>query len=247
MLKWIAPVLLCATSVFAQEYPTAYQALRVVGKQLNRDYVNRVISINGINGTPQPETWRVMLADASAPGGVREVTVRNGQISSNRAGGSSVVGTTKGATINVAKLNLDSSGAYSAASRTAENSHTVFSGASYTLRTDDRGNPTWVVTLQNGAQPVGTIYIGANVGTVTRTEGMFQGTNMRDVVQQRSDRSDPDVYAGTEPVDPDEADENPIKRNLKRVIKRAFRRARDDTKQGFQDLRRSFEDYFNGR
>jgi len=247
MLKSLAAVMLCATSALAQDYPTAYQALRVVGKQLNRDYVNRVISVTGVNGTPQPETWRVMLADRAAPGGVREIIVENGQIRTNHAGGGSVVGTTKGATINVAKLNLDSSGAYSAASHTAENSHTVFSGASYTLRTDDRGNPTWVVTLLNGRQAVGTIYIGANAGTVTRTEGMFRGTNMNDVVQQRPDRNDQDVYYGTEETDPEDADENPIKRNLKRVIKGAFKRARDDTQRSFENLRRSFEDYFNGR
>ena len=45
-----------------------------------------------------------------------------------------------------------------------------------TLRTNERGDGTWIVTLQNqNRRPVGTIYIGANKGTVTRTEGMFAG------------------------------------------------------------------------
>src|ERR671930_592257 len=56
----------------------------------------------------------------------------------------------------------------------------------YTLRTNERGEGTWIITLQNQRhRPVGTIYIGANKGTVTRTEGMFAGAPMDAVVEDR--------------------------------------------------------------
>src|SRR5204863_9261778 len=85
-------------------------------------------------------------------------------------------------TINVSRLNLDSSGAFAVASHTAEASHTGFATADYTLRTDERGEPIWIVTLLNrSSHPVGTIYIGASRGTVKRTEGMFAGGTMEDV------------------------------------------------------------------
>src|SRR5437868_4190333 len=35
---------------FAQANGTAYDALRTVGNQLNRDFVNRVISVSGVDG-----------------------------------------------------------------------------------------------------------------------------------------------------------------------------------------------------
>src|SRR5712692_12116472 len=98
-----------------------------------------------------------------ARGGVREVEVRNGRIDSERTPVRSVVGSSEGATINTARLNLDSSGAYAVASHTADKSNTRFATVSYTLRTDERGDPTWIVTLHGqSGRPVGTIYIGAN-------------------------------------------------------------------------------------
>ena len=71
-------------SVFAQEQATAYDALRVVGKQFGREAVNRVISVTGVNGDPQPETWKVLLEDRGSRGGVREVEVAGRHIVSER-------------------------------------------------------------------------------------------------------------------------------------------------------------------
>ncbi|HCP92256.1 MAG TPA: hypothetical protein DIT76_09490, partial [Spartobacteria bacterium] len=45
MWKSFAALLLLVTPVLAQEHATAYEALRVVGTQLNRDFVNHVISV----------------------------------------------------------------------------------------------------------------------------------------------------------------------------------------------------------
>ncbi len=47
-------LVLAVTSAWAKNNPSAYEALRVVGTQLNRDMVNRVISVTGVDGDPQP-------------------------------------------------------------------------------------------------------------------------------------------------------------------------------------------------
>ena len=156
---------------------TAYDALRIVGDEIeSRRGQPRHL---GHRGRRQSATGNV---ESSGRGQAR--ARRCARESKSRMAGSfpnafplvpwSV--TAEGATINTAHLNLDSSGAFSVASRTAEKSYTHFATVSYTLRTDERGDPIWIVTLENESRkPVGTIHIGANRGTVTRTEGMFDG------------------------------------------------------------------------
>ena len=67
---WRLPLILTliASSALAQEEPTAYEALRVVGTQFNRAAIRRVLSVTGVDGAPQPATWKVMIADRNAPG-----------------------------------------------------------------------------------------------------------------------------------------------------------------------------------
>ena len=112
MWKSLLPLLFLATAVPAQENPSAYEALRVVGTQLNRDMMDRIISVTGVEGDPQPGTWKILVGDRRANGGVREITVEGNQIVSQRVPNRSVVGSTEGNTINTTRLNLDSTGAY---------------------------------------------------------------------------------------------------------------------------------------
>lgn len=228
MWKILGVLLLAATPALAQERATAYEALRTVGQRLNRDYVNHVISVTGVEGDPQPDTWKILLDDSRARGGVREVEVRKGEIVSERTPTRSVVGSSEGATINTSRLNLDSSGAFTVASHTADKSNTRFATASYTLRTDERGNPMWIVTLQSErGRPVGTIYIGANKGNVTRTEGMFAGAQMEDVVDERDQNKGQND--GT----------------IQGRIRGMFQRAQDEARGMFDRTRRSFVDFIN--
>ncbi len=234
MVRIVSALLLSASAVFAQTNPTAYDALRTVGNQVNRDFVNRVVSVTGADGNPQPSTWRILIDDPNARGGIREVEVNDGRITSNRISSRNVAGTSQGATINPARLNLDSSGAYEVASRTADSSHVPFALVSYTLRTNERGDATWVVTLQNqNRRPVGTIYIGANKGTVTRTEGMFAGAPMDAVVE---DRREGDVG------DEERSGDNRIMRSVRHM----FYRAREQAQETFKRVRHNFADYIRG-
>lgn len=255
MWKFLLASLLLAGPALAQENPSAYEALRVIGTQMNRALVNRVISVNGVDGDPQPRTWTIQVEDRNATNGVREIVVKDNRIASQRVPNRSVVGSTKGATINTSKLNLDSTGAYSVAAHTADTSHVTFSSTSYTLRTDDRGNPVWIVTLADRSnRPVGTIHIRASDGRVIRVEGMYAGRNMEqfeenpELDDQRDsrdlDRNRDDLDADDNPPmeeEAEDADENIVKRDIKRM----FRRTTNDAKRMFQKVRRSFVDFIN--
>ena len=146
MWKLFAVLLLSVTPALAQENATAYEALRVVGTELGRGVVNHVVLITGEKGDPQPAKWKIILEDPDG-GGVRELEVADGKIDSEHRPGRSVAGSAEGATIDTTHLNLDSSGAYEIAAHTAELSHANFATADYKLRTDERGEPTWIVTL----------------------------------------------------------------------------------------------------
>ena len=256
MWKFLLAILLPAGPLLAQENPSAYEALRVIGTQRHRSIVNRVISVNGVDGDPQPRTWKILVEDKNAANGVREIVVEDNRIASERVPNRSVVGSTQGATINTSKLNLDSTGAYSVAAHTADTSHVTFSSTSYTLRTDDRGNPIWIVTLADRSnRPVGTIQIRASDGRVVRVEGMYAGRNMeqievnpevddnrdnRDVDQNREELDAADNPPADEEAEGD-ADENIVKRDIKRM----FRKTTRDARRIFFKVRRSFVDFFN--
>ena len=236
MWKQVVPLLLFAAPGLAQERPTAYEAMRTIGQQRNRDYVEHVLSVAGTNGNPQPETWQILIDDSKARGGVREFEVGDGRIVSERTPLRSSVQDSLGPAIDTSKLNLDSSGAYTLAEQTAANSHVNFISADYTLRTDERGNPIWKITLvrQNG-EAAGTIFIGANHGTVTRTEGLFAGGEdvAIDEQGQEIERENPDEEGAR--------DEGNI---VEQRIKRTFYKVRDDVKRTFYKVRRSFVDFF---
>jgi hypothetical protein len=224
---WVG-LLLLTTPAWAEENATAYEALRVVGSEFGRDTLQQIVSIGGTKGDPQPEKWKIVVEDPQGRG-VRELQVADGKIDSNEKTDRDVAGSTEGATIDVSELNLDSSGAYAVASHTAEASHTSFATADYTLRTDERGEPMWIVTLRNrSSRPVGTIYIGGTRGTVRRTEGMFAGATMEDVEG-----------------DYDQGNVTGVIRSAKRSIKHGFNRAQEEARGMFEKVRRSFSDFIN--
>lgn len=271
MSRFLLVLLLTASSAFAQQQLTAYDALKVVGKQVSRVALSRVISVSGVDGDPQPTRWSILVVDRHSPEGVREFQVANGRVVADGPPSRAVVGSAQAATIKTALLNLDSSGAFSVASYTANTSHVNFDRVAYTLRTNDNGQPIWVVTIQDNARrPLGTITINANRGNVTRVQGMFRGANMAHVEQDQPERGrvaqrevqrrdarprdvdraddeagtyeDEDARGGDEDgIDEGEEDENVVKAEIKRM----FRRTKDEATRIFQRARRPFDDFFN--
>ena len=244
MWKTLAALVLFVTPALAQERLTAYDALRVVGVHINRDAVNHVVSVTGTHGDPQPATWRILIDDRRGNGGVREIQIKNGQVASDRP--SSVVGSSEGATIKTSRLNLDSSGAFQVASHIADKSGTRFDSASYTLQNDQHGDPIWIVTLHavNG-QPVGTIHIGANRGTVTRTEGMFAGATMQDVQTAPEVTGERRHGENEEQASDEDGEEHGPLHGVRQRLRPYFQRAQDEASGMFDRVRRSFSDYIN--
>jgi hypothetical protein len=228
MWRSFGVLLLVATPALAQENATAYEALRVVGTELGRGALNHVVSITGVKGAPQPGKWKIILEDPDGRG-VREVEVADGKIDSEHRPSRSVAGSTQGATIDTSQLNLDSSGAYEVANHTADLSHANFATVDYTLRTDEGGEPVWIITLLNrSSRPIGIIHIGAMRGTVKRTEGMFAGATMEDVEN-----------------DYDSDEENGPFSGVKRRIKDTFHRTQDEARDMFERVKQSFSDFIN--
>ncbi len=231
MWRFLGVLLLFATPALAQENATAYEALRVVGTELGHGALNHVVSITGVKGDPQPKKWKIILEDPDGRG-VREVEVAGEKIDSEHRPGQSVAGSAKDATIDTSRLNLDSNGAYEVARHTADLSHANFATVDYTLRTDQRGEPVWIVTLlSRSSRPVGTIHIGAMGGTVKRTEGMFAGATMEDV-ENDYDTDDTD-------------EENGPFRGVKRRIKDTFHRTQEEARDMFDRVKHSFSDFIN--
>jgi hypothetical protein len=228
MWRWFVVFLLLAAPALAQENGTAYEALRVVGTELGRGALNHMVSITGAKGDPQPEKWKIILEDPDGRG-VRELEVANGKMDSEHRPGRSVAGSTEGATIDTSRLNLDSSGAYEVARHTADVSHANFATVDYALRTDEGGEPTWIITLlSRSSRPVGTIHIGAMRGTVKRTEGMFAGATMEDVENDSDSDEESGPFSG-----------------VKRRIKDTFHRTQDEARDMFDRVKRSFSDFIN--
>jgi hypothetical protein len=224
-LLWLATI-----AAAAAEQSTAYDALRVLGHEMGRDAVAHVISISGADGAPQPEKWKILLQDTSGSDAVQEVEIADGQIASERPPARAVTGSSEGATIDTRRLNLDSTGAYAVASHAAEKSGAQFATVTYTLRTDERGEPVWIVTLEdNSRRRIGTIYIGASRGNITRTEGLFAGVTMQDVETEG-----------------DSDDARGILRTAKSRISRSFHQAEVEARDFFERTKQSFTDFMNG-
>src|SRR5207237_9120058 len=106
MLKSFAALFLSTSAVFAQTNPSAYDALRAVGTQVNRDFVNRVVSVTGVDGNPQPSSWRILIDDPNAHDGIHQVEVTDGRITSNRLSRRNIAATPRGGNIHATTANL---------------------------------------------------------------------------------------------------------------------------------------------
>jgi hypothetical protein len=256
MRKYLAVLLFLSATALAQEGGTAYEALRTISGKLGRPALNHVISITGVDGDPQPQTWTVLLEDSRSPTGTREIQVTQGRVQSDRTPQRAVIGSARNATLKTSRLNLDSSGAFAVASRTADRSAMHFASANYTLRTDERGDPVWIVTLFSPSQkPVGTIHINSNRGNVVRTEGMFAGTTMEDVQTDTVAQNEPrprehirerNRDQNGDADDNDDGDDNngPL-RGVRQTVRGAFVRTQEEARGMFDRVRRSFTDFID--
>lgn len=153
---------------------TAYEALRVIGKQRGDAALDRVVEVRGSKGVSQPRTWKVVVLDKLSETGVREFDVQGTSVSGERSPQSD----SGGETMNMGQLNLDSDGAHTVAEREAKKGGFAYDHVNYSLRSGAQGgSPVWEVRLvdeQNGN--VATLSMAADTGKLLRTEGLNKGS-----------------------------------------------------------------------
>ncbi|MEI6279259.1 MAG: hypothetical protein WCQ16_07755 [Verrucomicrobiae bacterium] len=128
----------------------------------------QVMEIRGERGEPQPQEWTLLLSDTKARGGVREVTVADGKITSERTplrGMTDIAGLTP---LDTNRLAFDSDKVFRVVQAAAKKNEIGFHWIAYTLRTDAPSNaPVWNVKLfDHMGASVGTIRISAADGSI---------------------------------------------------------------------------------
>ena len=199
MKSWLfVPIVAIALSpglVSGQD--TAYKALRTIGQLRGEKALNQVIEISGQSGRPQPVDWQITLVDPTARGGVRELDIVSGLISSERTPVRQ--SQARLVPIDLKKLNLDSDGAFRAADQEASRNQVGFDSVNYQLVTDATDQPMWVLEIFDYEQrPVGTMRIAAaNGALVSSGNWVPQRGNVEARQQQGPRHSDEEALAGT--------------------------------------------------
>ena len=150
-------LLLMTAASFAED--TAYSALRAVGAKHGEEALSRVIEIRGRNGA-----WRIVLADAHARAGVREIKVHDGRITGESKPSKKRDAVTP---MDLSLLNLDSDGVFTTVNQ--ERDQTVppqLIDCSLTNATDEN-KPVWTVKVREQPQGrVTLVRIAADTGIV---------------------------------------------------------------------------------
>ena len=131
----------------------------------------KVVEIRGERGDPQPKEWVFLFSDPTARGGVREATVADGKITSERTPLRGMADVAGMAPLDTGVLDTDADAVFRIVQKEATKSQFGFDWIDYTLRTDAESNePVWTVKLYDhmGA-PVGTVRVSAKGGTVVNS------------------------------------------------------------------------------
>jgi hypothetical protein len=183
---------------FVSAEDTAYKALRTIGTQRGEKALNQVTAISGQSGRPQPVDWRIDLDDPAARGGVRELDIVSGRITSERT---PVHPSQAGSEpIDLTKLNLDSDGAFRAAEKEASRNQVGFDSVNYRLAVDGAtGQPVWTLEMFDYEQrPVGAVRVAAGNGTLVSSGNWAPQRGDRDA-QPRQRHADEEALAGPPP------------------------------------------------
>src|SRR3954463_6851141 len=124
---------------------TAYTAIRVVAKKTGEDALGRVVEGRGKMGSPEPQVWKVVLADDRARGGVHEFEVQKGHISGDRTPS----GGRPGIPLDLNKVNIDSDGAFTIVNQEAQKAKLPFDRVDYFLNNTGRAS-IWHLELFDG-------------------------------------------------------------------------------------------------
>lgn len=236
-------LLLPMVAMVAYGNDTAYQALRLIGTERDKDHLNRVIELKGRSGAPQPDQWIVLIDDPMARGGLRELEVANGRIISERTPVSSYSGSGPQPVMNFSRLNLDSQGAFTVAEGEARKARVGFDAIDYFLRQDEQsGAPVWVLQLLNSQKnTVGSLTIAADTGDVIQRNFESADAGSDVVYAGDVDAAAPRVYDERELADDEEG------ASIKSKIKGTAKDVGHSLNKGFHKVGGSLEKFFTGK
>ncbi len=157
-------VLAAATSHAA----TAYEALQVLKQTRGDAILGQLVEVRGDSGQPQPQAWKILMADPQARAGLREFIVTGKEITSERTPLRSSLAPASLRPLNFTRLNLDSDGAFRIANDQAAKQRVGFNRVDYLLQTNaTSGAPEWSLRLfDHMGAPVGDLLLSAENGAV---------------------------------------------------------------------------------
>lgn len=145
---------------------TAYEALISVGRAKGNAFLDNLIEMRGLEGSPQPQQWTMIFRDASARGGLREFVVTGRGIASERTPLRTEDALLVAPTMPYGQLKMDSSGAFAEANRQALSAKLGFDSVTYVLRSASN-TPAWNLRLFDASRrQVGALSLSAKTGAV---------------------------------------------------------------------------------
>ncbi|MFZ4115606.1 MAG: hypothetical protein ACOYK6_02640 [Chthoniobacterales bacterium] len=124
---------------------SAIQALRESGRP---EMAAALVEVKGEHGEPQPEEWVLLCNDPTAQGGIRELTVKDHHVISERTPVRHFEGEGTLPQLDPTHIIMDSGEVFKATNNEAKNHRIGFDSLNYTLHTDAvTGQSLWIVQL----------------------------------------------------------------------------------------------------
>lgn len=168
-LKNILIYFVGAASALAGNAGSVIQAMQTISDQPYAQNAS-FVEVKGERGSPTPEEWTILLSDPTARGGVREVTVVNGQITSERTPLRGYTDVANVPALSRSKVVVDVGQVFQAVEQEAIDKKVGFDWIDYNLKSDAvSDDPLWKVKLYDN---MGSLVATA---TVSATNGMLSG------------------------------------------------------------------------
>jgi len=168
-LKNILIYFVSAASAVAGNAGSVIQALQTIADQPYAQNAS-FVEVKGERGSPNPEEWTILLSDPTARGGVREVSVANGQITSERTPLRGFTDVANVPALSRSKVVADVGPVFQAVEQEAIAKKVGFDWIDYNLKSDTASDtPLWKVKLYDN---MGSLVATA---TVSATNGLLTG------------------------------------------------------------------------
>jgi hypothetical protein len=182
----ICLLLLAACPSHAENAGSAIAAMQTVASQPVAQNA-AFIELCGQRGEPMPAEWTILLADPSARGGVREITIAAGRITSERTPLTGYRDVASRPALDRSKVSVDANSVFEIAQNEAVTNRMGFHWLDFTLASNPATLlPEWTVRLyESSGSLAGTLRISAQSGTVLEPLQPVAGANADSDSQKR--------------------------------------------------------------